>query len=243
MSEPNLDPLPPEILELLQREKVSYSEDPSLKAAVLAGVEAAVLGLGPSGGGGGAGGSSAATGKSAAAATFGAKAVSLIAAGAFVVGGVAGGLTVRSVASSPLPSSPTSASVDPVREVLPPISTTQPPPIDSAKPMIPSSSPSAAVKTIDARGDLTKERELLDVARASLSRGNSNDAIAAAERHAQRWPHGYLVEEREVIWIQALAASGRRSEANQRATFFRRTFPSSLLISAIDAAIGKDAGP
>jgi len=87
-------------------------------------------------------------------------------------------------------------------------------------------------------GDLTRERELLDVARAALAHGKPQDAIQAAQEHARRWPRGYLAEEREVVLIQALVAAGRTVEAEQRATRFHRSFPRSMLAPAVDAAIG-----
>jgi hypothetical protein len=105
----------------------------------------------------------------------------------------------------------------------------------SAVPSTPASAPSAGQS-------LARERELLDVAQAALARGRPDDAVHAAERHAERWPHGALSEEREVVLIEALAAAGRRPEAEQRAARFRNAFPGSMLAPAVDVALGVEAG-
>jgi hypothetical protein len=97
-------------------------------------------------------------------------------------------------------------------------------------------SPSAA-RPAGSAGDLTRERELLDAARAALDRGRPNDAVAAAREHAQKWPRGYLAEEREVVLIQGLVAAGNQQEAEHRAAQFHRTFPKSILGPAVDAAV------
>lgn len=88
-----------------------------------------------------------------------------------------------------------------------------------------------------ASGDLAKERELLDVARAALARGRPADALAAAAEHARKWRRGYLGEEREVVLIQALAAAGRRQDAEAKAAQFRKMYPKSMLMPAVDAAL------
>jgi hypothetical protein len=82
-----------------------------------------------------------------------------------------------------------------------------------------------------------RERELLDVARAALARGRPADAIAAAEEHAQKWPRGYLAEEREVVLIQALVSAGRGRAAESKAALFRKSFPRSMLMPAVDVAL------
>jgi hypothetical protein len=46
-----------------------------------------------------------------------------------------------------------------------------------------------------------------------------------------------MVQEREVIAIEALARSGRSSEAAARAARFRKAFPSSAYQSKIDGLV------
>jgi hypothetical protein len=67
--------------------------------------------------------------------------------------------------------------------------------------------------------------------------------VAVAREHAQKWPRGYLAEEREVVLIQALVAAGSRQEAEHRAAQFHRTFPKSILGPAVDAAVRPPAAP
>jgi hypothetical protein len=87
--------------------------------------------------------------------------------------------------------------------------------------------------------DLAADREALDVARVAELRGNHAAALEALEDHARRFPRSRLGQEREVLWIQALAGAGRRSEAAARATDFERRHPDSLLTSAVRAAVGQ----
>ena len=51
---------------------------------------------------------------------------------------------------------------------------------------------------------------------------------------SRRFPSGHLAEEREVLWIQALAA-GDADAARVRADAFRRAYPRSIFRPAVDA--------
>ena len=189
------------------------------------------------------------------------RAIVSVGLGAFVAGGVVGAGVARLVTrvdAGPLAAPPASAGVTvdaasrPDEDGAPPpvatgstASTAGPEPLPSSAEPSPTHLDASSPRSADdGRGDLTRERELLDAARAALTHGRPDEAIAAAERHARQWPRGYLVEEREAVWIQALAASGRRAEASGRAARFRRAFPGSVLRPAVDAAVGAgDAGP
>ena len=87
--------------------------------------------------------------------------------------------------------------------------------------------------------DFAAERALLETARTALSRGQSDAALEVLSRHARRFSHGRLVEERESLWVQALVQAGRDPEARERGERFRRQFPSSLFQPIIDAALKK----
>lgn len=257
MSDSPLDPLPPSIVALLEREKMAYPDDTAMKRAVLSRIET-VIGLGSPGGGGdggatGDGGGGA--GLSAAAGTasaIGARALAGVALASFIAGGVVGGAVVNSALTPSAPSATTAAASAPPSAALLASSVPTlelPAPAPSASLQLAASSqvappPPAATASAfrNLHGDLTRERELLDVARASLGRGNAAEAIAAAERHASKWPRGQLAEEREVIWIQALVAAGQRDEADRRAARFRSGFPSSVLTPAVDAALRTPGG-
>ncbi len=86
---------------------------------------------------------------------------------------------------------------------------------------LPSTQPAPAVK----RGR-PSESQLLDAARSALA-SSPDRALALTQRHAQLYPKGVLVQEREVIAIEALKRKGSESAAQKRATGFERKFPNS----------------
>jgi hypothetical protein len=105
----------------------------------------------------------------------------------------------------------------------------------SARPRAASPSASASVS---AAAGLADERRLLDGARAALSRGEPSQALGPLDEHTRRFPHGVLTEEREALAIQALARSGRTTEAADRASRFDKTYPTSLMMPAVKDALG-----
>ena len=248
MSNSPIAPLPRDIEQLLALERDAYGDENELKSAVLSHVELAVGLRGPSGGGDGGSGSGSPPADGGGSGGSGSvlrgaagKVLGAVGAGAFVVGIVVGGLGGRALTPAPTPA---------LTPALTASSIAMPPqPAPRAEPMAPDASdvdptprvvPSAGHQPLDAPragSDLVREREVIDAARAALSRGRPADALLATARHAERWPRGHLAEEREVIAIQALAASGRRAEADRRAGAFKRSFPSSMLIPAVDQAL------
>src|SRR6185369_14989622 len=86
---------------------------------------------------------------------------------------------------------------------------------------------------------LTAENVPIAAALAALARGAPAEAIAALEQHARRFPAGQLEEEREALWIQALAAAGEAASARERAERFRRRFPDSIQEDAVSTALAK----
>ena len=91
--------------------------------------------------------------------------------------------------------------------------------------------------------DLAAERALLEVARTAVSRGQSEATLTALERHERRFPAGRLAEERDSLRVQALAQAGRGAEARERAARYRRDYPDSLLLPAVEAALRSLATP
>jgi hypothetical protein len=85
---------------------------------------------------------------------------------------------------------------------------------------------------------LGAERNLIDTARTAVARGDGEAALTTLARHAREFPEGRLAEEREWLAIQALVLSSRRDEARARATAFRRSFPRSLMLPALDRVVG-----
>ncbi len=224
MSSDPLEPLPPKLMAVLDLERDAYPEDPVLKANVLERVELAIGLASPASAG----------------LMLGAKKVAAIGAATLAIGFGAGIGTAhlllppREAHSEAAPAASVVVHVDAsAMPNMPPA-----PPVTSAPPAPVVASATHTPLTSRPRGDLAKERELLDVARAALARGRYADALAAAELHETKWPRGYLVEEREVVFVQALAAAGRRQEAETKAERFRKRFPRSMLLPAVDATLG-----
>jgi hypothetical protein len=84
---------------------------------------------------------------------------------------------------------------------------------------------------------LAAERVGLEIARTAIGRGEHGNALDALEQHERDYPRSRVSEEREVLWIRALAGAGRRAEAEARAAAFREQHPDSLFLPAI-ASIG-----
>lgn len=78
------------------------------------------------------------------------------------------------------------------------------------------------------------EAELLEQARAALKSAPAR-ALQRANEHAARFPRGVLVQEREVLAIQALRKLGRSSEADRRAEAFAKAFPGSAFARQLAA--------
>jgi hypothetical protein len=235
MVEPSFDPLDSKLQRLFDEERSVIEADRQMQSAVLAHVELAValaaVGTAATQAGG--------VGKIGAG-SLASKSALTIAAAAFVAGAVTGGTAVRSWLPISSPSSPRLEAQDPG------VSPTIPLSIDAglAEPTAPPSAPRPST-TDDpqrppnpkrARGALLQEREVLDVAKAALARGEPKVAIVSLEQHLRAWPQGLMREEREVLWIQALTMAGRRAEALQRAKQFRSAYPNSILLPAVDAA-------
>lgn len=81
---------------------------------------------------------------------------------------------------------------------------------------------------------LRAERLLLESATAALLRGDTASATTTLQKHARLYPRGALAEERESLWVKVLRAQGNDKVAEQRATEFKRKFPSSLQQGTVD---------
>lgn len=91
------------------------------------------------------------------------------------------------------------------------------------------------------RGEAAAESEsdLLGRAQAAL-RTDPSKALALAAEHRRKFPKGVLVQEREVLSIEALERLGRHQEAVARANSFLRSFPGSAHRSKVNAVIGRE---
>lgn len=79
------------------------------------------------------------------------------------------------------------------------------------------------------------EAELLEQARAAMKVDPAR-ALQRANEHAARFPGGVLVQEREVIAIQALRTLGRNGDADRRAQAFAKAFPGSAFARKLNAS-------
>lgn len=100
-------------------------------------------------------------------------------------------------------------------------------------PAAPSSTPPPARPPHDAA---PSEPALLGQAQAALSR-NAALALSLSEQHRAWYPRGMLVQEREVIAIEALQRLGRKAEASARAARFLKAFPASAHRSKIESLV------
>lgn len=93
------------------------------------------------------------------------------------------------------------------------------------------------VSPVSLTSQLSRERALLDLARASAARGEPALSLQQTEQHRAQFPRGKLSEEREALAIRALHSLGRADETLARARAFHSTYPDSFLTPAIDSAL------
>lgn len=85
--------------------------------------------------------------------------------------------------------------------------------------------------------DLAAERSLLELARTAITRSNAKTALTQLEKHARLYRRGRLAEERDALWVQALALDRSYEEASRKATAFKKKYPKSLFLPVIDHAL------
>lgn len=77
------------------------------------------------------------------------------------------------------------------------------------------------------------ELRLLERAHAALTREDFAAAMSPLMEHARRFKRGRLVEEREVLRMQALSGLGRQQEVRRAAAAFELHFPRSPLVPVV----------
>jgi hypothetical protein len=82
------------------------------------------------------------------------------------------------------------------------------------------------------------EVELLERAQAALSE-RPRDALALTREHRRRFPRGVLVQEREVIAIDALKRLGEERAASDKAAAFEERYRGSVHQNRLDGAAGR----
>jgi hypothetical protein len=99
------------------------------------------------------------------------------------------------------------------------------------------SSPSSLSQSAATTDPGPTEGALLLRARQELS-SDPSDALALTQEHARRFPFGTLLQEREVLAIEALARLGRTAEARRRLDAFRSRFPQSPHVARLTTLVG-----
>lgn len=248
-----LEPIDDELSRLFADERVAHAPEPVARAEVLARVEKSLLlaslAQGAATGGGAKAGAAVGSGFGALARFKAAMVVGAL--GTFAAGVVVGRASAPHEAPAPAPSATGSVAVlgvprasessaavastpSAVVSVVP--SARVAPSVASVASVAGSASANASAGTVVA-GDLAKEQVLLDTARAALARGRADDALVAVASHATQFPQGRLVEDREAVAVQALAAAGRLDEARARAKGFRARYPRSIYLKAIERSL------
>jgi hypothetical protein len=110
--------------------------------------------------------------------------------------------------------------------------------LDPASPSLAANPPPPAPALVDAPADpaaaqaerqsrLREESQMVAGARGLLRGGQAVAALARLEEARAKFPGGVLGQEREALSIEALAESGQRAVARERARAFLRAWPSS----------------
>jgi hypothetical protein len=79
----------------------------------------------------------------------------------------------------------------------------------------------------------------LDAARARLSGGQPDQALALLDAYERSTPRGALRLEAEVVRIDALSRSGRLAQAEVRARAFLKRYPESVLAARVRRIVGQ----
>jgi hypothetical protein len=161
---------------------------------------------------------------------------------ALVVAGGGAWLASASHPAGPPPApTPAHAVAPPAVEVKPSAVSASPAPpvseviVDGATPPPTTASVRAKLPTKPTPPAQPTEAELLEQARAAMKVDPAR-ALQRANEHAARFPGGVLVQEREVIAIQALRTLGRSSDADRRAQAFAKAFPGSAFARKLNAS-------
>lgn len=81
------------------------------------------------------------------------------------------------------------------------------------------------------------ERQMLDAARSSITRGHPAEGLTVLERHGREHPEGALAEERDALRVRALLELGRIDEAEREAERFFQAYPESLFRPGLRARL------
>jgi hypothetical protein len=126
------------------------------------------------------------------------------------------------------------------RTTAPPVATLAPAnfsPADFGLGARPTSDPTAASaptgRPPSGAGAVRAEMRLLQRARVAVAREDFAPALQLLAEHARRFKRGRLAEEREALRVKALAGLDRRDDARRAAAEFAANFPRSPLLRAV----------
>jgi hypothetical protein len=136
---------------------------------------------------------------------------------------------------TPEPEHPPASKIERRRDPAPRRPSTPTP--STPPPTAPAAAPAEAELQRVRDRELAAERGLIEQARTALARGKAPDALVLLARHQREFARGQLVEEREALEILSLAATNQTAAARVRAAGFRQVYPKSMLLRSIDAAL------
>lgn len=111
-----------------------------------------------------------------------------------------------------------------------------PPPVQDVPLPAPVIPPVVVRPKVQPESTLRQEQVLLDTARTALINQRPQDALVALDRHTRNFPSGELSEQREVLAVQALSLSGDVAAARERSIRFKKQYPRSVFLPAVEAA-------
>lgn len=240
----------------VERDLLRGAPDVEPPAGKKSAVWAALVGRLPPGGGGaaGGGGGAAASGLSLAAKgkIAGAVLASLLGAGvaanfarhhapaglaappsAASLSPNAAGAAAPATAPAPAPTATTLAAATPASDPTSGVPASAPADPPAPRPSSRARPPAAATATSVDPDALREESALVARARDALHAGDPSGALATLDAARARFPRGVLVQERNVLAIEALAARGDEAAASRQAQAFLKQFPGSPLTGRV----------
>ena len=171
--------------------------------------------------------------------SWGTKLFLTVSVASILVGVSAGYFILRQGAAPPaLPAPPTVAAMRAVQPLPGPVPAT--PPAVLAPSASPTPPPLARVprRGVTTSKDLRAELEALDSVRSTLARGDFSGSLSLLDVYFQRFRHGRLHLEAEVLRIDALARSGQADVARSYAKEFLQRNPKSVHASRLQSIVG-----
>lgn len=181
-------------------------------------------------------------GKAASKLTLSALGKALVAAGVVSVGAMWWS-TTSVPAPRALPSAPKAAVLSPAPQALPAEAIKAPvvepiPEVVAPAPVVTRRVRPAAPKPVEVQAPAEAPSEIALIKRAEDLRSQPAQVLRTLDEHARLYPTGMLAQEREVLAIEALLASGQRSAAEARADRLAAQHPGSAHLRRVRVLLG-----